>query len=219
MKKLFIIVLTIFLFPLSLISQTPQIEPSWELSPYNSSLNEIELIPTDFVETNSDCGIVSFIYMPRLIEVKNNSKDNNNLARIVKFGDNGEFLQEIELKYDSNYYITEIDLDIWNDTINVFALLTSMEEDHFVLIHTYLFDDLSTSEHKEIWRKEFYDGLEWKDAMLLLEPLIDDNGCRTFHFEYSTSNIKDRLVIILKLDDNYNVISEREYNCLEDLIC
>lgn len=70
MKKLFIIVLTIFLFPLSLISQTPQIEPSWELSPYNSSLNEIELIPTDFVKTNSDCGIVSFIYMPRLIEVK-----------------------------------------------------------------------------------------------------------------------------------------------------
>ena len=217
MKKVLLFA-CILLLPLTIISQTPFIEPSWDLMPSDGpTINTLELIPMDIVETQNDSYFVSLIYDLGLPFDKK-TREKNNIARIVKLDNNGEILQKIELEYEKDYFVNDMKFDIWNDTISVFTLLTSIDGSHFVLMHAYLFDDFSTSKHKEIWRKEFDDGLVWRNVMGKLDPLIDEKGCRTFHFQYSTSMLaKDTIVFFIKLDSKFNVISEYEYDLLDDL--
>ena len=205
------------MLPFSLISQTPLIE--WDLMPEDSCSDELEVLPVAFLETMNDNYIISLIHsVGQPFDKKNKSNGKNNVAKILKLNNNGELLQEIEIQYDDNYLVKEMKFDIWNDTINIFTLLNSVEGDHFVLMHAYLYDDLSVGEHKVVWRKEFDDGLARRDVMQKFEPLIDENGCRTFHIEYSTSIMnRDCVVHLLKLDDKYNIIAECEYERIDDL--
>ncbi len=218
-KKSFIIIcLFILLLPFSLMSQTPQIE--WDLMPGDSCSDELDLLPVAFLETMNDDYIVSLMHSvgAPFSDDKNKSNGKNNVVKILKLDNNGELLQETEIQYDENYLVNEMKFDVWNDTINVFTLLNSVDGDQFVLMHAYLFDDLSVCEQKVVWRKEFNDGLERRDVMQKFEPLIDENGCRTFHIEYSTSRMSsDYVVHFFKLDDKYNIIAECEYDRIDDL--
>ena len=216
MKKVLLFA-CMLLLPLVVFSQFPQ--PSWDLMPSDGPTSIIEFMPIDIVETKDDCYIASLIHhLGSPFDVKYTSRNKSNIARIVKLDNNGELLQETEFQYDNNYLINNMKFSIWNDTISIFTLLNSIKGDCFVLMHAYLFDDLSVSEQKVVWRKKFGDGLEWRDVIFKLDPLIDKNGYRTFHFEYSTSMMeKDVVVFFLKLDDEYDVISECEYDFLDDL--
>ena len=213
MKNIFFTIL--LLSSLTIMSQTPFIEPSWDLIPNNNTDKE-GLMPFSIIETNDECYIVSLIHRPNDSDAKDSAIESSNLAKIVKFDNNGNMLHEIELQFNNSYYVQDVKLYVWNDTINVFSQLVTVKGDHFVLMHSYLFDDLSMSEQNEIWRKEFDDGLGWRSIMST-HPLIDENGCRTFHFEYYTPMSFDYTAIFLKLDTNFNVISEYEYDVFNDL--
>ena len=178
MKNIFFTIL--LSLPLVVFSQFPQ--PSWDLMPSDGPTSIIEFMPIDIVETKDDCYIASLIhYLGSPFDVKYTSRNKSNIARIIKLDNNGELLQETEFQYDNNYLINNMKFSIWNDTISIFTLLNSIKGDCFVLMHAYLFDNLSVSEQKVVWRKKFGDGLEWRDVIFKLDPLIDKNGYRTFH--------------------------------------
>ena len=220
MKKIFITFIIFLLLPFSLISQPQFIEASWDIIPCKGQTNDLINdwnINKSMIETYDECFIIPITHLTDDPYAKNNTFTNSNTAKIIKFDNNGEVLCEIELQFDNNYYVENVKLDIWNDTINVFSQLTSVNEDHFVLMHAYLFDDMSMSNQNEIWRKKFDEGLGWSDIMSQPHPLIDKNGYRTFHFEYYTPMIASSIAIFLKLDDKYNVISEYEYDIENDL--
>ena len=202
----------LLLLPFLLMSQTPLIEPSWELS-LGEQNNEIKQQPTGFVETNDGCYIVC------VEDLKNNFEEVwSDNSRIMKIDSDGELLHEIILSYDEGFNLQYTMLDIWNDTVNIFVLLLDSNNGDAVIMHTYLFDDLSVSEHNEIKRIEFAEFDEQHVEYNVFTRLIDDNGCRTFYIELSTERLRDRFVKILKFDAKLDLITESDtYNQEDDL--
>ena len=201
MKK---IILFLFVFiALSANSQIIEnlIEPSWELNPTGDPpCDDVEKVVASLLEMNNGDFVVSIVPLYPGGE-----------AKLVKFDQNGNMLQETILHYDENYEVATILLDEWNGTMNAFMILCNMTENNAVIMHSYIFDDATTSEPKEIWRKEF---TETRDLYVYSDRiLIDKNGCRTFMFEFSEyPGVPpiDYYPIILKIDANLNVISEKE---------
>ena len=219
MKKSFIIIcLFILLLPFSLMSQTPLIEPSWELSLGKPTNLEYQVPieyrqPTGFVEMDDGCFLIC------LVNIMNNhigiGGDN---SKIMKLNSDGELLQEIVLPYGEDYNVLYMQLDIWNDTVNVFTLLVDVNNGDAVVMHTYLLDDLSVSEHNEIKRIEFAEFDEQQVGYNLFRILIDDKGYRTFYIELPTIISGDTFVKLLKFDDKLNLICESStYNKKNDL--
>ena len=208
MKKSLLLTFIIFLLlPFSLFSQSPQIKPSWDLMPSDGPTHEVMgLLPCNIVKTNDNNFLVPFIYSGYEI----------NCAKIIKFDNDGEILQETELQFDENYYVKNAILDIWNDTVNIIAHLIEKEMNSTVILHAYLFDDLSMSEPDELWRKDF-DGIEWMPLTCDC-PLIDANGFRTFNYEYFIKEPeKKSFVAFLKFDNKFSLISEKIYEAKSDL--
>ena len=210
-KKSFIITyLFISLLPLTLLSQ--MIEPLWDLS-LGEQTNKIKQQPTGFVETDDGCYIVCLEDLG-----DNYEKVWSSSSKIMKLNSDGEFLHEIILSYDEGFNLQYTNLDIWNDTVNIFALLLDSNNGDAVIMHTYLFDDLSVSEHNEIKRIEFAEFDEQHVEYNVFTRLIDDNGCRTFYIELSTERLRDRFVKILKFDAKLDLITESDtYNQEDDL--
>ena len=95
MKKSFVIIksfiithLFILLLPLSLLSQTPLIEPSWELMPGDGPIDKDNFLPLDIMEFNDGCYLVP-VSMEKAI-------------KFVKIDNDGGILQETVLQYDEN---------------------------------------------------------------------------------------------------------------------
>ena len=206
MKK---IILFLFVFiALSANSQIIEnlIEPSWELNPTGDPpCDDVEKVVASLLEMNNGDFVVSIVPLYPGGE-----------AKLVKFDQNGNMLQETILHYDENYEVATILLDEWNGSMNAFMILCNMTENNAVIMHSYIFEDATTSEPKEIWRKEF---TETRDLRVYSDRvLIDKNGCRTFMFEFSEyPDVPpvDYYPIILKIDANLNVISEKEYESEE----
>ena len=206
MKRVLLFACIIFLLlPLSLLSQSKLefIEPSWELDFVEPSWDlmpgepayESEQTATNIIETKDGCYIVPLF---------------GKQTKIIKFNDDGEVLQEIELQYNKNFICGTI--DNYNDTVNVFTLDFVKEGEcaEMIFKHAYLFEDFSMSEPKELWRKEFSEDLD--ELSLFNTPiLIDNNGCRTFLFQ-TLKIAKSVTDVFLKLDANLNVVAERIYD-------
>ena len=206
------------MLPFSLMSQTPLIEPSWELSLGKPTNLEYQVPieyrqPTGFVEMDDGCFLIC------LVNIMNNhigiGGDN---SKIMKLNSDGELLHEIVLPYGEDYNVLYMQLDIWNDTVNVFTLLVDVNNGDAVVMHTYLLDDLSVSEHNEIKRIEFAEFDEQQVGYNLFRILIDDKGYRTFYIELPTIISGDTFVKLLKFDDKLNLICESStYNKKNDL--
>ena len=204
MKKI-ILFLLVFI-ALSANSQIIDIEPSWELNPTGDPpCDDVEKVVASLLEMNNGDFVVSIVPL---------YPDGD--AKLVMFDQYGGILQETILPYDENYEVATILLDEWNGTMNAFMILCNMTENNAVIMHSYIFEDATTSEPKEIWRKEF---TETRDLRVYSDRiLIDKNGCRTFMFEFSeypSVPPVDYYPIILKIDANLNVISEKEYESEE----
>ena len=84
-KKSFIIIcLFILLLPFSLMSQTPLIEPSWELMPGDGPIDKDNFLPLDIMEFNDGCYLVP-VSMEKAI-------------KFVKIDNDGGILQETVLQ-------------------------------------------------------------------------------------------------------------------------
>ena len=206
-KSFFVLFLFVFI-ALSANSQIIEnlIEPSWELNPTGDPpCDDVEKVVASLLEMNNGNFIVSIVPL---------YPDGD--AKLVMFDQYGGILQETILHYDENYEVATILLDEWNGTMNAFMILCNMTENNAVIMHSYIFEDATTSEPKEIWRKEF---TETRDLRVYSDRiLIDKNGCRTFMFEFSEYPIVapvDYYPVILKIDANLDVVSEKEYESEE----
>ncbi len=203
MKKVFFALL--LLLPFLLMSQTPLIEPSWELMPGDGPIDKDNFLPLDIMEFNDGCYLVPV------------SMEKEKAIKFVKIDNDGGILQETVLQYDENSIISTFLLDMYNDTVNVFTIHISEEDGSAMAFvkHIHIYEDLSLSEENEIWRKEL-DGVSLENMELNLFPdnsvLIDDNGCRTLAISFWNMREDMYSHILLKLDYDLNIISEKIYD-------
>ena len=215
MKKSFVIIksfiithLFILLLPLSLLSQTPLIEPSWDLRLIEEPApGPQSCIYTNIIETDEGFYVVPLLH----IDEYRNGKDD--CADIIVINRDGEVMKEILLEYDENYIVNKIVLDIWNDTVNVFAHLISDARTHALIMHTYLYDDFSLGEYKEICRNDFGDKKRSEWDTMIASPLIDKEGNRTMFYRYTdypepSTNMS---WFMMKFDSGLNLILKKEY--------
>ena len=202
MKNIFFTIL--LLLPLTIISQTPFIEPSWDLMPSDGPTLEKEFKPINFIESKDGCYLVPLF--------------SKSTTKIIKFNDGGEVLHEIALCPSSDSYKYYLTIDNHNDTINVFVMELVKDGEYTVSVmkHAYLFDDFSMSEQKEIWRKNLFYG-EFNSLGLSTPQLVDSNGCRTFLFVAACLGGQPKINIFIKIDTNLNVIAEAIYDDYEDM--
>ena len=200
MRNLFFTIL--LLLPLFVISQSPQIEPSWDLMPSDGPTNEDETSPVRIVESNNGCYFVSLW--------------SDTMPKIIKFDNDGEILQQIILQNDENTIYSSLTLDKHNDTINVFIMNLVKDNEYSVLIfkHAYLYDDMSMSEQNEIWRKVFEGEIgdninSASNCIIEMPALIDAEGNRIFFFQALSQNT---INVILKFDSKFNIVSEKIYD-------
>ena len=149
MKKVLLFA-CMLLLPLAMISQTPFIKPSWDLRLIDEPTSGPQsCIYTNMIETNEGFYVVPLLH----IDEYRNGKDD--CADIIAINRDGEVIKEILLEYGENYIVNNIVIDIWNDTVNVFAHLISDVRDYAIIMHTYLHDDFTIGKSKEICRNDF----------------------------------------------------------------
>ena len=110
MKKSFVIIksfiithLFILLLPLSLLSQTPLIKPSWDLRLIEDPApGPQSCIYTNIIETDEGFYVVPLLH----IDEYRNGKDD--CADIIVINRDGEVMKEILLEYDENYIVNKI---------------------------------------------------------------------------------------------------------------
>ena len=207
-KKSFIITyLFISLLPLTLLSQTElMIEPSWDL-PLKEQTNHKKYACNNMIETED-----GFFVVP-IQDIDEHRNCKATYANLVVIDNNGNFIKEITLQYAENYIVNNIALDIWNDTVNVFAHLISTSRDHSAIVHTYLNDDFTIGEHREICRNDFSDKERTEFYTMPALPLIDNDGNRTMFYRYRdwpepSANIS---WFMMKFDSKLNLIIKKEY--------
>ena len=103
MKK--VIFTLLLLLPFLLMSQTPLIEPSWELMPGDGPIDKDNFLPLDIMEFNDGCYLVPV------------SMEKEKAIKFVKIDNDGGILQETVLQYDENSIISTFLLDMYNDTV------------------------------------------------------------------------------------------------------
>ena len=208
MKKVLLFA-CMLLLPLAIISQTPFIEPSWDLRLVDEPIpGPQSCVYMNVIETDEGLFVVPLLH----IDEHRNGRDD--CADIIVINREGEVIKEILLQYNKNYIVNRVVLDIWNDTINVFAHLISNVRDHAVIMHTYLYDDFTLSEYKEICRNDFEDKKKSEYDTMIAPPLIDKEGNRTMFYRYVDYPIVppvDMSWIMMKFDSELNLILKKEY--------
>ena len=205
MRKMFII---FFLLPFSLFSQQPFIKPSWDLRLIDEPTSGPQsCIYTNMIETNEGFYVVPLLH----IDEYRNGKDD--CADIIVINRDGEVIKEILLEYGENYIVNNIVIDIWNDTVNVFAHLISDVRDYAIIMHTYLHDDFTIGKHKEICRNDFGGKKRSEWDTMTASPLIDKEGNRTMFYRYTDypEPSTDMSWIMMKFDSELDLILKKEY--------
>ena len=221
MRNIGLTIAVLLLLSTTLRSQEP--DPSWELS-LNEATPYWDYMPMNLLELDDGNYLVS------LVSTQDYQKSDVRAceAKIIKVSSDGEIMDEIIMRYDKEYKVNDISVDIWNDTINIFTHLMANDNRSVKIIHNYLFNNLSVSEKREIYKVEFDTTLATPlQARKGNVPLIDKEGNRTVMFGYSSSkfnksdpeNDREYYVIaktmFLKFDSKLNVIAEKWYDIEE----
>ena len=220
-NKYLFIVTALILASITLKSQEP--EPSWELSLGTATLYR-DYLPGNLLELKDGNYLIPLI---STIDYRESSEKSCE-AKILKISADGEIMDEKTLKYDNEYKLNDISVDIWNDTVNVFSHLIANDHTGSKIIHNYLFNDLTISDQKEIYETEF-DTLMAAvyEAKRGNVPLINEDGFRTVSFLYISRipqkgeseydreyNVIAR-ALFLKFDSRFNVVAEKWYSMEE----
>ena len=213
----------LFLLLASLASKSQEPDPSWELS-LNEATPYWDYMPTNLLELDDGN------YLVPLVSTQEYQKSDERAceAKIIKVSADGEIMDEIIMRYDKGYIVNDISVDIWNDTINVFSHLVANDHRSAKIIHNYLFNNLSISEKREIYKVEFDTTLAAPlHARKGNVPLIDKEGNSTVMFGYSSEKFNKNnsendgeyyviaKAMFLKFDSKLNVIAEKWYDIEE----
>ena len=215
MKNIFFIIILISL-PLTMISQTPFIKPSWDLSVIEPIPEKQTNLYTNMIETDNG------FYVVPLLSVDEYRGGKSDCAEIIVIDQDGEIIKKILLEYGENYIVNNVVLDIWNDTINIFTHLIGKDRDHALIMHNYLYDNFALGKHKEISRNDFGNKVRTEYNISRVPPLIDREGNRTMFYRYVDYPVNSHSVIdwcMIKFDSELNLVSKKEYIEIEDLEC
>ena len=209
MKKTFVLI-SFLIISFALKSQ--YLTPSWCLFPDTTTYNDGNRGLTSMIETDDGNYIVP------IYNYSNYSKSDVD-ATIIRITSDGLVLNELKINIDDEYILNDIVLDVWNDTVNVFMHCIGVHRNCAMMLHSYLLDDFSMTEYREIWYSDFEKPMT-ANLVRSTPPLIDKNGIRTISYTYSSYAISGvelyGKMIFLKLDTNCDVIVEKWIDC-EDL--
>ena len=222
-RKIFFAIL--LLLPLAVVSQDAELKPLWELS-LNKATPYRDYISTNLLELNDGNYLVPLVNTQDYLKTDERACE----AKILKISADGKIMDEIIMRYDKEYNVNDISIDIWNDTINVFSHLIANNHRGIKIMHNYLLNDMSVLEQKEIYKTEF-DTLLYAPYMSRKGnvPLIDKEGNRSVAYGYtSINNILNKngtkgaedyyvidKVMFLRFNSKLNIVAEKWYEIEE----
>lgn len=190
------------------ILHAQDLEHSWVLFP-DTTINNY-MITTSLIETNDGNYIVPIYNTSEYC--KSDEK-----ATIIKISSDGAIMNETRVDIEDDYLLNDIVLDIWNDTVNVFMHCIGIHRNCAKIMHSYLLDDFSMTEHRELWYSDFEKPMT-SNLTASFPPLIDKDGNRTISYTYSSYVVSGVYpyygkTLFLKLDANCNPIVDKLYDC------